>query len=234
MAHIPSRKEPSMSFCFQKLAPPNQMWLTIIFVILLAWFGFFAWAMAWPLTWGSLPIWLCFGYMVFRIFFELTANRANVPTLATCFVARQKIARILARDASLPDKKVYTVVDLGSGRGELARCIAKKIPHATVMGIEMASFPYRQAAFLQRWLGPKNLSFQRCDFWSFDCSQADAIVLYLAPVTAQRMGEKLAREMKQGSMVISHTFPLLGEWIPLDVLSFCSPFKETFYVYRKQ
>lgn len=218
---------------FQKIIPSHKKTLHIVYGLILAWLGFFAWMLAWPLTWASIPVLLCLGYFVFRLIFELTLNRATVPTLATCFVARQKIAKFLQHEAAGCNQENYIIVDLGSGRGELTRTIAKRIPKAKVIGIEMARFPYRQASLIQRWFGPSNLSYERRDFWLFDCSMIDAVVLYLGPITVQRMGDKLQRELKQGSLVISHTYPLLGEWSPTDVLTFYSPFKETFYVYRK-
>ncbi|MFA4993700.1 MAG: class I SAM-dependent methyltransferase [Bdellovibrionales bacterium] len=212
----------------------NQMKLNIIGVLLLALLGVSAWAASQHLSGYSLFPLLCIGYAAFRVIFELTYNRANVPTLATGFVGRRKIAAVLQREVSMRGKSPFTIIDLGSGRGELTRYIANSIPVAQVTGIEIARIPCMQAAFVQRWLGPKNLSYQCCDFWPFDCSKIDAVVFYLTPTYAQRVGEKLHREMKSGSIVISHTFPLLGAWIPDKVLTFRSPFKEVVYVYRKE
>jgi len=219
--------------CFKTYTLSSRSRLIIVCGFALAWLGFFAWHIAWPLTWVSIPVLASYGYVVFRLLFELTFNRAHIPTLATCLVARRKIASILRHEAELRSRETYNVVDLGAGRGELARCIAKQVPCSKVIGIELARFPFMQAAFVQRWFGPKNLSYERRDFWHYDCSQVDAVVLFLTPMNAQRMGEKLQREMKAGGMVVSHTYPLLGLWCPEDVLNFRSPFKETVYVYRK-
>jgi hypothetical protein len=222
-----------MSEFLKRIISSSQMQLNAVGVFLLALLGVCAWTVTHPLTWFSaLPL-LFIGYAAFRVVFELTYNRANVPTLATGFVGRRKIAAVLQREAARREKNPYNVIDLGSGRGELARKIAKTIPSAQVLGIEMARIPFMQSVFIQRWLGPKNLSYQCCDFWPFDCSTIDAVVFYLTPTIAQRVGEKLHQELKQGSIVISHTFPLLGKWAPVEVLQFRSPFKETVYIYRK-
>lgn len=219
---------------FKKLTPSNQTWVQIIYVLLLGWLSFFAWVVAWPFKWAYAPIFLVLAYTAYRFIFEVTLNRGNVPTIATCFLARQKITEIVKREAALSNKETFTIVDMGSGRGELTRRIAKHIPNATVTGIEMARAPYLQSSFMQHVFGPKNLSYKRSDFWLFDCSHVDAIVLYLGPLTAERMGNKLHQELATGSMVISHTYPLLGEWTPIDVLEFRAPFKEIFYVYKKK
>jgi SAM-dependent methyltransferase len=141
------------------------------------------------------------------------------------------MAEILATAAE--GKKPFKILDLGSGRGELTRHIAKKIPAAEVLGIELARFPCWQSHVVQRLFGPSNLSYRCLDFWRMDCSEIDAIVFFLTPNFAQRVGEKLAAELKPGSIVISHTFPLLGRWTPAEVIEFRTPFKETLYVYLK-
>jgi Putative methyltransferase len=184
-------------------------------------------------TWAnSIPLALM-AYVAFRIIFELTINRANVPTLATSFIGRGKMAAVLKAEADKNPDAPYTIIDLGSGRGELTRRIAKAIPKATVLGIEMARIPFWQSVWVQRLLGPKNLSYQCIDFWPYDCSKIDAVVFYLSMPVAQRVGAKLFRELKSGSTVISHTFPLLEAWTLVETISFLTPFKEVIYVYRK-
>ena len=210
----------------------GQTQLNLISIVLLIILGISAWHVARPLTWASLiPLGLM-GYVAFRIVFELTINRKNVPTLATGYAGRGKMTEILKREAD-QRQGIYTIIDLGSGRGELTRHIACSIPTAKVIGIEQARIPFWQSVFMQRCFGPANLSYQKLDFFPYDCSQVDAVVFYLSGNFAQRVGEKLHKELKTGSLIISHTFPLLGAWEPTEVLHFRSPFKETIYVYRK-
>ncbi len=208
------------------------MRLNILYFIALTWVSLSALFLAWPLSWHAAPVLLCWGYVVFRLVFEATFNRANIPTLATCRAARRKVADILAREAAKSGKEAYQILDVGSGRGEMARQIAKKIPKAKVKGVEWSRIALTQAALVQRLFGPENLAYERCDFWTFDCSSMDAVFLYLGPKTTPRMGEKLRRELKSGSFVVAYAFPLLGAWVPQEVVTFRSPFKETIYVYR--
>jgi len=201
-------------------------------VFLLAFLGCIAWPLIHPLTYSSMLPLLLMGYAWCRIAFELTLNRANVPTIATGFIGRRKVAALLCREAK--EKQDYTIIDLGSGRGELTRFIAKSISHANVIGIEIARFPHLQSKLIQRYLGPANLSYECLDFWAFDCSKIDAVVFYLSASFAPCIGEKLYRELKPGSMVISHTFPLRGAWVPSEIIHYRTPFKELIYVYRKE
>jgi SAM-dependent methyltransferase len=222
-----------MPASLKKRLSSGPVQLNIIGVLLLVLLVASAWNVLRPPTLGSIIPLLCIGYAAFCIIFELTFNRANVPTLATGFIGRRKITKILRDEAARHPGKTYTIIDLGSGRGELTRRIAKGIPNATVIGLERTRFPCWQASLVQRWLGPKNLSYRCCDFWPYDCASVDAVVFYLTPTMAQRVGEKLYRELKPGSVVISHTFPLLGAWMPVDIVRYRSPFKETLYIYKK-
>lgn len=229
---IDRRKRFTMPNDKEKVSP-NKTLLHLMSALFLVWFGALAFALAWPLSVLSIPVLFCYGYICLRILYELTINRRNTPTLASCFRARCVIADLLQRERERANKSLYRILDIGSGGGELARCIAKKIPTAHVTGIEISFLPFTRARLIQRFLGPANLSFERADFWKRDCSDLDAVVLYMGPVTTRRIGEKLYRELKTGSFVISNTYPLLGDWTPIDVLKFRSPFLETCYVYRR-
>jgi len=216
----------------KSLFSSGQAQLNIIGLLLILVLGFSAWQAAQPLNlWSVLPLGLI-GYAAFRVVWELTFNRKNVPTLATSHAGRGKMTDMLKREAGQFGDG-YTVIDLGSGRGELTRHIARAIPSARVIGIEMSRIPFWQSVWLQRWFGPSNLSYQCLDFWPYDCSKINAVVFYLSMPVAQRVGAKLFQELRPGSLVISHTFPLLDNWVPVETITFRTPFKETIYVYRK-
>lgn len=223
-----------MSDWFKKEGLVGRNHVRLVYAFLLLWSSFLAWKMAWPLTWGSVPIGLFWAYLFFRLVFEITFNRANIPTMATNYIARQKIAHLMQADAETRNLNPYHVLDLGSGRGELARNIAKTIPNAKVIGIEKARLPIWESSLIQKWFGPNNLSYQSGDFWSLDCSKADSVVVYLGPSSTQRIGEKLFKELKPGSMVITHVYPLGGAWVPVQELTYHAPFKEVIFVYKKE
>jgi predicted RNA methylase len=143
------------------------------------------------------------------------------------------MAEVLQKAAQESASTPYIIVDLGSGRGELSRKIALSLPVAKVIGIEISPWPTAQAKFIQHLFGPENISYQCLDFWTYDCSSIDAVVFYLSARIAQKVGEKLYKELKTGSIVISHTFPLGSEWQEQEVIEFRTLFKETIFVYKK-
>lgn len=210
----------------------NKTKLYLIYVAVVIWLTVVGWSLIWPVTWLTYVIVACYAYLVFRIVFEVTVNRRYLPTVASCYVSRQKIAEYLQKDFAAKASASYRVVDLGSGRGELVRAIARSLPQASVTGVERAFFPHMQASLLQKIIGPSNLHFVQGDIWTYDCSQIDVVVMYLGPSLMPRLGEKFRKEMKAGSLILSHNFPLKGDWIPDEVLEFRTPFKEEVFVYR--
>src|SRR5262249_52897807 len=124
-------------------------------------------------------------------------------------------------------------IDLGSGGGELSRHLARHVPDAEVTGLEMSRWPYERARLFGKFFGPKNVRYLRQDFFTYDCGQAGAVYFYLDVGLAPRVGEKLRRELKPGALVISHSFPLKGEWGEPGRVDFHAPFKETLLVYRR-
>jgi len=223
-----------MSFPLKKITISSRTQLDIIAFFSVVLMGGSAWLLMHPLTWGSIiPLTLIL-FASLRVIFELTINRKNVPTMATSLAGQHHVLEILKRETAQFQGKCCSIIDLGSGRGQLARKTAKALPYATVLGLETGRIPYAQAMLFLRLFGPKNLSFRRCDFFQFDCSNADAVYFYLSPRVNQKVGKKLFDELKPGSLVLSHMFPLPPEWTPEETLIYHAPFKETIFVYRKK
>ncbi|MDD4616787.1 MAG: class I SAM-dependent methyltransferase [Alphaproteobacteria bacterium] len=222
-----------MSLRIKKLLVSGKAQLNLLGLFIMAFAAFSIWRIIQSFTWQSLIPLVFLSYLFLRVFYELVPNRNKVPLLTTPFIGRRKIVNILKKDAMGAAKSFYKVVDLGSGRGELARNIAKAIPSAKVVGIEISRITSGQASLVQRIFGPHNLSYVRQDFFPYDCADVDAAVFYLNPSMARKAGEKLFRELKPGSLVISHTFPLEGSWPAPKVIDYRSPFKEKMYIYKK-
>lgn len=111
---------------------------------------------------------------------------------------------------ALPNSFEGVILDLGSGWGTLARAIAKKYPEAQVNGIEISWIPFLFSVLYNKLDPCKNLHFIRQDFFQYDCSKANLIVCYLYVGAMEKLGEKFANELEEGTLIISHTFALPG------------------------
>ncbi len=105
------------------------------------------------------------------------------------------------------------VIDLGSGDGRIV-LTAAKVFGARGFGVEIQDRLVKlsnEAA--QREGLADRVKFVTQDLFKTDISQATVLTMYLLPNTVNLLKEKLLAELKPGTRVISHDYPLAG-WIP--------------------
>jgi len=143
-----------------------------------------------------------------------TFFKTGVPTIRSWAASRQKMVALLkAEFATRPAP--YQIIDLGSGNGILAIAIARALPNATVVGIELSPLPHATACLRQRFSGLKNLRFIRQDFWTYALNTTDAIVFYQNSKIIERLSQKLAQETKPGALILSNEVHLSAGWQPI-------------------
>lgn len=141
-----------------------------------------------------------FAILVFFLVIAFVTGAPFVPSTNPTARAMIDLARIT------PGMRVY---DLGSGNGKLLFLAAKE--GATAVGFEINPFlvllswmrtlasPYRNWV-TTRWQ----------NFWSADLSRADVVLVYLLPWRMEQLKNKLQKELKPGSLVISNSFIFPG------------------------
>ncbi|MBD3421392.1 MAG: SAM-dependent methyltransferase [Chitinivibrionales bacterium] len=122
------------------------------------------------------------------------------------------------------------VYDTGSGWGTLACAIARKAPDMRVVGYEISLFPYLFSLLLKRILRVGNVTFMRKDFFAEDLSPADGIVCFLYTKAMARLKEKIERECRPGTLVISNTFAFPG-WREREKVVVADLFRTPILVY---
>ncbi len=164
-------------------------------------------------------------------YFEWKTGVATFPTMPT---VRRKIIELLQQDAKQRASRPYIILDLGSGSGQMTSRIARAMPEAQVIGIEIAFIPWLRSVVRQRLFGPQNLIYKRMDFWPYDTSTVSAVVTYLPGKIMEQVGEKLRKELKPGTLVIANTFNLRADWEPIETFMLHAPFKTNVFVYRQR
>jgi hypothetical protein len=102
------------------------------------------------------------------------------------------------------------VIDLGSGDGRIV-LTAAKVFGARGFGVEIKDELVKRSnatAAAQGLAG--RVRFMKADLFTIDISQATVLTLYLLPKTVNLLREKLLAELKPGTRVISHDYPLDG------------------------
>jgi SAM-dependent methyltransferase len=118
--------------------------------------------------------------------------------------AMLKLARVTAQDV---------VYDLGSGDGRIVIIAAQKYG-ARGVGIELD----RRLVELSRQVAREGdvagkVTFVEADLFTADISAATVVTLWLSSTVNSRLESKLKRELRPGTRIVSHQFPI-GNWVP--------------------
>jgi len=127
-----------------------------------------------------------------------------------------------ALESFLPKNQDFSFIDLGSGCGGLLKNLAGIHKNGHFYGIESAPVPFLISK-LRNMLSVPDCKIVWGDFWQHDFSQYDVVYAYLSPVPMESLWQKVRREMRPGSLLISNTFIIPGitpyQSIPLNDFS---------------
>ncbi len=105
------------------------------------------------------------------------------------------------------------VIDLGSGDGRIV-LTAAKVFGARGFGVEIKDDLVTSSNEAARREGvAERVKFVKQDLFKTDISQASVLTMYLLPDTVNLLKDKLLAELRPGTRIISHDYPLTG-WIP--------------------
>jgi len=105
------------------------------------------------------------------------------------------------------------LIDLGSGDGRIV-LTAAKVFGARGFGVEIKEDLVKRANESAKTQGlADRVKFMKQDLFKTDISQASIITMYLLPDTVNLLKDKFIAELKPGTRIVSHDYPLTG-WIP--------------------
>jgi len=105
------------------------------------------------------------------------------------------------------------LIDLGSGDGRIV-LTAAKVFGARGFGVEIKEDLVKRANEAAKSQGlADRVKFLKQDLFKTDISQASVITMYLLPDTVNLLKDKFLSELKPGTRIVSHDYPLTG-WIP--------------------
>jgi len=105
------------------------------------------------------------------------------------------------------------LIDLGSGDGRIV-LTAAKLFGARGFGVEIKENLVKRANEAAHKEGlADRVKFVKQDLFKTDISKATVITMYLLPDTVNLLKDKLLAELRPGTRIVSHDYPLTG-WIP--------------------
>ncbi len=152
--------------------------------------------------------------------------RTGVPTIASAKAAQKQVAEYLNK------RGARLIYELGSGKGDFVFSLAKNMPKAKVVGLELSPVPFLVAKI--RWFFSPNkerITFLLTDFNKVDLTDADGVAFYLMPGTLKKIKPKLQRELKKGSIVASISFSM-SSWRPNSTLKAPNFSKTQSFIYE--
>jgi len=133
------------------------------------------------------------------------------------------VSQMLEMAAVGPDDYL---IDMGSGDGRIV-LTAAKLRGARGLGIEIQPHLVALSQEAARREGiADRVTFVRQDLFRTDVSKATVVTLYLLPETVNLLAPKLQQELRPGTRVLSHDYPLAG-WLPASFREFEQPEKKT-------
>jgi hypothetical protein len=131
-----------------------------------------------------------------------TTYRSRVPLYLSSPQACEAIA------ALLPFDRPFRFVDLGCGFGGVLAALSARFPRGEFSGCEIAPLP---AWFARLWAAAAGrFRAGRGDFWALDLSEYDVIYAFLSPAAMPALWEKVIREARPGTLLISNSFAVPG------------------------
>lgn len=105
------------------------------------------------------------------------------------------------------------LIDLGSGDGRIV-LTAAKVFGARGFGVEIKDELVKKSNEAAQKEGlADRIKFIKQDLFKTDMSQATVITMYLLPDTVNLLKDKFLAELRPGTRIVSHDYPLTG-WIP--------------------
>jgi len=153
------------------------------------------------------------------IFYTLKNGISPMPT-------SEKVKRALMD--VLPDLEDGVIIDLGSGWGNLIFPLASRYQDCHIFGYENSPIPFWFSSLLNH---KKNLKIRKANFFDISLQDADMVICYLFPKGMEKLKEKLEKELKPGTHVVSHTFAI-PEWEPKTVIEVSDLHHSKIYLYE--
>ncbi|MCK5793442.1 MAG: class I SAM-dependent methyltransferase [Anaerolineales bacterium] len=127
-------------------------------------------------------------------------NYKGSPWVPTSF---KMVHKMLDLADLKPDELVY---DLGSGDGRIAVIAARKY-QARVVGIELNPLLWLWCQIIITILGLRSrVKVVLGNFYKQDLRSADVVACYLLPEAQKKLEDKLMRELRPGTRVVTNTF----------------------------
>ncbi len=157
---------------------------------------------------------LLFALLLFLIFMSVySALLIYSSVMGSPYVATRN--KVIAEMLSMADlKKGKLLMELGSGDGRVSM-LAGKLYGVKAVGFDVNPLLVFWSNYLAKMRHLKNCHFEQKNIFDADYSKADYLYIFLMPDLIKKLIPKLKKELKKGSVIISHGFKVEDRKIKL-------------------
>lgn len=155
-------------------------------------------ALAWQLG-HTIPAWIYPLVVLLLILVFGGGLRTRVPLYNSNRAAWKTLLELLPREEG------FRMADLGAGLGGPLAFLARRRPGGIFLGVEASPLVWLIAR-LRTLSVRSNCHVQFGDFWHVPLEGFQVVYAFLSPAPMPELWAKACREMKPGSILISHTF----------------------------
>ncbi len=155
-----------------------------------------------------LYLFVVFSLLIFLIFMSVYGVSLIFSSLmgAPYVPTKNKLAFDILKEIKY--KKNGLFVELGSGDARITRAAVKNYP-VRGMAVDVNGLLIVWSKFLSKLDGTRDrIDFVVKNILSVDLTKADYIYLFLFPALIEKLLPKFKRELKKGTVIISHGFPI--------------------------
>ncbi|MGR9012241.1 MAG: hypothetical protein ACU83U_01215 [Gammaproteobacteria bacterium] len=170
----------------------------------------------------QLPSWL---YLIMVLLLALVfwgTAKGDVPLFLSSSAVTHAVTVIVEQEHA------NAFAELGAGIGSVAAPLARH-QSIRVDAWECAPLPWLIASHRCRKL--PNASVKRASLWVCDLGGYDVVFAFLSPAVMVKLGEKVRREMRPGSLFISSSFPI-PSWEPESIITIADKRSTKLFCYR--
>ena len=138
-----------------------------------------------------------------------TATTAELPEVPFVATPMAVVARML--DMAKVGPKDF-LIDLGCGDGRIVTEAAKRGARAHGIDYDVTMVELGRRRARENGLD-KLATFEQKDIYEVDLRRATVVTMYLLPEHNLKLRDKLKRELRKGTRVLSHDWDM-GNWIP--------------------
>ena len=155
------------------------------------------------------------------VFWSIISGRVFVkpPAIPSDSTARGILFELIEKHIPDVKEKSYRFIDLGCGYGTLTFHAAKKYPQCHSAGVDFSMIAFLFSKARRALFNYENVEIIHSDYFNIDLQDYDVVFCYLHNLANERVKQKLIKDLKPGSFVLSNSFPFQN-WKPIEVRSY--------------